>query len=84
MFKDLFWFQINSMSHSVETKTQVIILMVKDKTPIIIIRESQLFYICEVVHKHNCRTWAAKNPFIAINAAVNSPKVNTWCAMSNK
>ena len=29
------------------------------------------------------RTWAATNPFITIEAAMNSPKVNVWCAMSN-
>ena len=34
------------------------------------------FYISGVVNKHNCRTWAATNPFTTIVAAMNSPKVN--------
>ena len=32
------------------------------------------FYIFEVVNKHNCRTWAATNPFTTIEAATNSQK----------
>ena len=42
------------------------------------------FYISGVVNKHNCRTCAVTNPFTTIEAAMNSPKVNVWCAMSNK
>ena len=36
------------------------------------------------MNKHNCRTWTATNPFISIEAAMNSPKVNVWFTMSNK
>ena len=36
------------------------------------------------MNKHNCRIWAATNPFTIIEAAMNSPKVKIWCAMSNK
>jgi hypothetical protein len=36
------------------------------------------------VNKHNCRIWAADNPFMIIEAAMNSAKINVWCAMSNK
>ena len=36
------------------------------------------------MNKHNCRIWAATNPFTTIEAAMNSPKVNIWCVMSNK
>ena len=37
MKKVLFWFQINNMSHSLETKSQVVILMTKYETPVMII-----------------------------------------------
>lgn len=46
--------------------------------------DESTFYISGVVNKHNCRIWAATNPFISIEAAMNSPKVNVWCAMSSK
>ena len=46
--------------------------------------DESTFYISGVVNKHNCRTWAATNPFTTIEAAMNSPKVNVWCTMSNK
>ena len=36
------------------------------------------------MNEHNCRTWAATIRFTTIEAAMNSPKVNVWCAMSNK
>ena len=36
------------------------------------------------MNKYNCRNRAATNPFTTIEAALNSPKVNVWCAMSNK
>ena len=36
-----FWFQINNMSHSLETKIQVVILMAKYESPIMVIRELQ-------------------------------------------
>ena len=36
------------------------------------------------MNKHNCRTWAATNLFTTVEAAMNSPKVYVWCAMSNK
>ena len=37
MFKVLFWFQIDNMSHSLETKIQVVILMAKHESPVMII-----------------------------------------------
>ena len=44
MFKVLFWFQINNMSHSLETKIQVVILMAKyEAPPVMIICQLQLF-----------------------------------------
>ena len=46
--------------------------------------DESTFYISGVVNKHNCRTWAATNPFTTIEAAMNSPKVNVCCTMSNK
>jgi hypothetical protein len=46
--------------------------------------DESTFYISGVVNKHNCRTWASNNPFTSIEVAMNSPKVNVWCAMSNK
>lgn len=41
------------------------------------------FYVSGMVNKHNCRIWAASNPFVTVEAAMNSHKINVWCAMSN-
>ena len=41
MFKVLFWFQINNMSHCSETKIQVVILMTKQESPVTVIHELQ-------------------------------------------
>ena len=43
MFKVLFWFQISNMSCSLETKIQAVILIAKYESPVMIIRELQLF-----------------------------------------
>ena len=43
MFKVLFWFQINNMSHSLRTKIQVVILMTKYESPIMVIQGLQRF-----------------------------------------
>ena len=39
MFKVLFWFQINNMSDFLKTKIQVVVLMAKHESPVMIIRE---------------------------------------------
>ena len=49
-----------------------------------VIRQVQLFTFPGVMNKHNCRTWAATYPFVAIEAAMNSSKVNICCAISDK
>jgi len=41
------------------------------------------FYVSGMMNEHNCRIWAASNPFVTVEAAMNSPKINVWCAMSN-
>ena len=41
MFKVLFWFQIDTMPRSLETEIQVVILMAKYESPIMIIRQLQ-------------------------------------------
>ena len=41
MFKVLFWFQINNMSHSLETKIPVVILTAKYESPVMGIRQLQ-------------------------------------------
>ena len=38
--------------------------------------DQSTFYICGIVNRHNCRTWAATNPFTTVEAAMNSRKVN--------
>ena len=43
MFEVLFWFRSNNMSHSSETKIQVVILTAKYESPVIVIRQLQLF-----------------------------------------
>ena len=53
-------------------------------TVIYFFSDESAFYIFGVVNEHNCRTWAATIRFTTIEAAMNSPKVNVWCAMSNK
>lgn len=45
--------------------------------------DESTFYISGAVNKHNCRTWATNKLFTTIEAAMNSLKVNVWCAMSN-
>ena len=42
------------------------------------------FHLSGVVNKHNCRIWAESNPFVTIDIARNSPKINVWCAMSSE
>ena len=46
--------------------------------------DESTFYISGMVNKHNYRTWTVTNPFTTIEAAMNCPKVNVWCAMSDK
>ena len=55
MFKVLFWFQVNNMTHSLETKIQVVILITKYESSFMVIHELQV-RISSVVNKHNCRT----------------------------
>ena len=43
MFKVLFWSHINNVLHSLETKIQVVILMAKYESPVMIIRKLQHF-----------------------------------------
>jgi hypothetical protein len=42
------------------------------------------FYIFGLVNKHNCRICAENNPHISMETAMNSAKVNVWCAVSSK
>ena len=56
MIKVFYWFQINNMSHSLETKIQVIVLTAKYESPVIVICQLQFLYITEVVKKHSCLT----------------------------
>ena len=74
MFNVLFWFRINNMSRSLEIKIQVVILMAKHESPVMVICQLQLFTFPRVVNKHNCRTWGATNPFTNIEAAMSSSK----------
>ena len=34
------------------------------------------FYVSEILNKHNCRSWAANNPLMMVEAPMNSPKIN--------
>ena len=52
MFKVLFCFQINNMSHSLETKIQVIILMAKYESPFMIIRQLQPRVTTNIPERH--------------------------------
>ena len=46
--------------------------------------DESTFYTSGLVNKHNCRIWAEKNPYITMESAMKSAKINVWCAMSNK
>ena len=42
------------------------------------------FYVSGMINKHNCRISVPKNPFMIVEEATNSPKINIWCVMSGK
>ena len=42
------------------------------------------FYVSGMMNKLNCPIWVANNPFITVETAMNSPKINVWCTMSSK
>lgn len=40
------------------------------------------FHLSGLVNKHNVRYWCTSNPHLTIETAMESPKLNVWCAMS--
>ena len=52
MFNFLFWFQINNMSHSLGAKIQVIILMEKYESLVIVIRKLQRRGTTNISERH--------------------------------
>ena len=34
------------------------------------------FYVSGMENKHNCRIWTANDPFMTVEVAMNSPKIN--------
>ena len=34
------------------------------------------FYVSGMTNKHNCRGWSANSPFMTVEAAMSSPKIN--------
>jgi hypothetical protein len=46
--------------------------------------DESTFYLSGLVNKHNCRFWSSSNQFVTVEEAMNSAKVNVWCAMSSK
>jgi hypothetical protein len=44
--------------------------------------DESTFYLSGIVNKHYCRIWAPNNPYVTVEAAMNSAKINVWCAMS--
>ena len=49
---------------------------------IIFFSDESCFPVSGLVNKHNCRIWSTNNPNITLETAMNSAKVNVWCAMS--
>ena len=46
--------------------------------------DESTFYLSGFVNKHNCRIWAPTNPYVTIEAAMHSAKINVWCATVNQ
>ena len=44
--------------------------------------DESCFHLSGLVNKHNCRIWSTNNPHFTVETAMNSAKVNVWCAMS--
>ena len=42
----------------------------------VFVSDESNFYVSRMVNEHNCRIWAANNPFMIIEAAMNSSKIN--------
>ena len=40
------------------------------------------FHLCRKVNRHNVRIWGTKNPESVVEVALDSPKVNVFCAVS--
>jgi hypothetical protein len=41
------------------------------------------FKLCGTVSRHNCVYWAAENPHITQEQAVDLPGVSVWCGLSS-
>ena len=55
-----------------------------NKGNVVFFSDESSFYVSGMVNKHNCFSWAANSPFIAVEATLNSPKINVWCPMPSK
>lgn len=42
------------------------------------------FHLSDIVNKHNCRILSENNLFATAEVAMNSAKLNVWCATSSK
>jgi hypothetical protein len=42
------------------------------------------FKLNGTVNRHNCVYWAAENPHIHVDKAVNLPGLNVWCGLSSR
>jgi hypothetical protein len=51
---------------------------------LIFFSDESTFYLSGLVNKHNCRFWSSSNQFVTVGEAMNSAKINVWCAMSSK
>ena len=52
MFKGLFWFQINNVSHSLGTKIQVVILMAKYESSVTVVRQLKRRGTTNILERH--------------------------------
>ena len=77
-------FYDKDMNLRVEISEHLIPILEDQRNNGSIFSDEPAFYVSRVMNKHNYRTWAAANPFTMVEAAMNSPKVNVRCTMSNK
>ena len=81
MFKVLFWSQIGKMSHSLETKIQVVILMTKYESPVMAIRQRQRVETTNIFERHPITSKYQK--FLETDSAEDRAQAETLSAIKN-
>jgi hypothetical protein len=50
----------------------------------VIFNDENTFHVSGKVSTHNCRIWGSENPRVSLERVRDSPKVNTFCALSKE